>query len=61
MLYIYDGHAQGCITKKKDWEKHSLKVIDSIVENTECRIRHYCTPMQIVRQKPNVKNYNEAW
>ena len=26
-----------------------------ITENTLRRIRHYCTPLQIVRQKPNVK------
>ena len=34
--------------------------MDSNVENIERRIRHYCTPLQIVRQKPNVENYNEA-
>ena len=34
--------------------------MDSNVENIERQIRHYWTPLQIVRQKPNVKNYNEA-
>ena len=31
-----------------------------IAENAERRIRHYCTPLQIVPQKPKIKNYNEA-
>ena len=31
-----------------------------ITENAERGIRHYFTPLQIVRQKPNIKNYNEA-
>ena len=35
-------------------------VKDSNVENTEHRIQHCCTPLKIVRQKPNVKNYHEA-
>ena len=37
-----------------------LMVIDSNVENTECRIWHHCPPLQIVSPKPNVENYNEA-
>ena len=35
-------------------------VMSCNVKNTEHRIQHLCTPLQIVRQKPNVKNYNEA-
>ena len=35
-------------------------VIDSNVKNTEYQIQHYCIPLQIVRQKPNVENNNEA-
>ena len=31
-----------------------------ITENAESQIRHYCMPLQIVRQKPNIENYNEA-
>ena len=53
----------------KTGEKRSSWVlVDSLLEavmscnvkNTEHRIQHLCTPLQIVRQKPNVKNYNEA-
>ena len=36
------------------------KVIGSNVKSTERQIQHYSTPLQIVRQKPNVENYNEA-
>ena len=31
-----------------------------ITENAERQIQHYCTPLQIARQKPNVDNYNIA-
>ena len=31
-----------------------------ITKNTLRQIRHYCTPLKIVRQKPNVENFNEA-
>ena len=34
--------------------------IDSNVENTERQIQNYCSPLQIVRQNPNIENYNEA-
>ena len=31
-----------------------------ITENAERRIRHNCTPLQIVHRIPNVENKNEA-
>ena len=31
-----------------------------LTENAEHQIQHYCNSLQIVRQKPYVKNYNEA-
>ena len=41
-------------------ENHFKTLWTLITENAERWIRHYCTPLQIVRQKPNSENYNEA-
>ena len=43
-----------------DGDKTKFILLDSNHWNTVRRIWHYFTPLQIVRQKPNVKNYNEA-
>ena len=43
------------MTSEGTWVPYYL-----FTENAEHRIWHYCTPLQIVCQKPNVENYNEA-